>query len=225
MAAAATYTAYPTAAEALNLFTVLGFSLPSGMTSGELDYYRYAAIDELENITGYRPFLAGASATYKFDPPGPNYRGRMLGGGRKLLLSQPFATITALSVGVTATDAGTALTADTDYWKLPANASAKNQPITEIVFSTLQWGIVNSVRITGKPGYSENIPAEVWEAVRRLTASRIAMGLREKLSQSPVEGKLGDESIRFSIELLQKAGETWSSEAKAAIMSYTFMHP
>ena len=93
------------------------------------------------------------------------------------------------------------------------------------MFSTLQWGIVNSVRITGKPGYSENIPAEVWEAVRRLTASRIAMGLREKLSQSPVEGKLGDESIRFSIELLQKAGETWSSEAKAILMRYRFMHP
>lgn len=222
MPAAATYSAYPTSAECLALFTEVGITLPSGLGANQLDYYRYEAIDEFESETGYEPFLADSSTSQlRFDPPGVNQRGRVKGGAKRLLLNNAFATITEVLVGVTTDFAGTALTVDVDYRTLPLNSAALLQPITEIEFFTTQWGEPGSIRITGKRGYWTSIRAEIWGAIRKLTCARASQGLREKFSQGYVEMKLGDEAVRRSIELLQKFGDTWLKSAYEVIQHNT----
>lgn len=217
MPAAATYTAYPTKAECLALFTEVGITLPTGLGADQLEYYRFAAIDDFE-IQTQRPFLADASATQLlFDPPGPNDRWIVKGGSKRLMLGCSFATITEVRVGVTADDTGTVLTEGVDYRTLPLNSAALLQPITEIEFFITQFGEAGSIRITGRRGYWTSIRANVWQAIRELTCAKAAIGLREQFSQGYMEMKLGDEGARRSIELLQKYGDSWLKSAKSVI--------
>lgn len=218
---AANYTGYPNEEDVTALLEGSGFTVPSGL---DVLPYVYAAIDEFESETGYRPFLAGASATYLFDPPGPNFRTNERGGGRRLLLNQAFATISAVRVGVTSDSAGTLLTENTDYYLRPANHAANKIPITEITFVAAQWGPPGSITVVGTPGYFTTIRAEVWNAIRDLAGARYAQALKEGTAYgNPVEIKEGDVSERYSLELLTKLGDTWRARASRTIIKHRFI--
>lgn len=218
---AANYSNYPTEDDVTALLEGSGFTVPAGL---DVLPYVYAAIDEFESETGYRPFLAGSSATYSFDPPGPNFLTNDRGGGRRLILNQGFATITAVRVGVTTDSTGTLLTENTDYYLMPANHAANKLPITSIVFVSPQWGPTNSITVTGTPGYFTTIRPEVFNAIRDLAGSLYAKALKEGTAYTdPVEIKEGDVSERRSIELLGKLGDTWRASANRTILRHRFI--
>lgn len=133
-----------------------------------LDQRIREAVAEWERATGYQPFLAAGAATERpFDPPGPpSSAGLTRGGGRVLDLAAGLATFTSLVVGVTATTpAGTALTRNTDFWLYPLDAEAEGRPWDRVEFASLQTGAPNSVRITGRWGWSTTVPDDAWGAI------------------------------------------------------------
>jgi hypothetical protein len=182
------------------------------------------AIDTWERETGYKPFLQGASASYFYDPPGPDFRGEARGGGRILELGRGFTAITAVACQITPTDStGVAKTVLTDYNLLPYNALADNNPYTAIEFKYPVWGLPRSLKVTGTPGYSANIPDSAYRAMIKLAGAGALKTLREGLSQDAVEWAEGDVRERSSIELLQKLGNTWAAEARRAMRRFTLM--
>lgn len=214
------YSSYPGLSDVQLLLSSSGISLPA---TYDASYEMYGAISEWETATNCVPFLAGASATYKFDPPGPNWNNYTLGGGRRLLLPKPFATITAVKIGVTPDYAGQTLTENTDFWLLPANHAAEKRPITEIRFAVAVRGPQNSIEVTGTPGYYTTINAEVWNAIRCLAAARICKSLRESFAVDANEWSEGDVSEKLDANLLKTAGDGWLATAQRAMAKYRYI--
>ena len=212
---------YPTGAEVQCFVEQSGLVLPDHF---DPNLYTDEAIALWEEETGYKPFKQGSSATYSYDPPGPDFKGEVRGGGKLLFLGRGFTTITAVKTGVTYNDAtGTTLVATRDYRLLPYNYSADKVPITAIEFVSVPWGEPMSIRVTGTPGYSSELSDAVYAAIIKLAASRIAMAIREGIAGDVIEWAEDDVRERMSIELIQKLGTTWSSEARRAIARYTLI--
>ncbi len=182
------------------------------------------SIDVWERETGYRPFLQGASTSIYYDPPGPNFKGESRGGGRILELGRGFTAITAVAVQITPTDsAGAVKTVLTDFNLLPYNAVADKAPYTAIEFKYPIWGLPRSVKVTGTPGYSSELPPSVYRAIIKLAGSEVLKTIKEGISQDNVEFKEADITERNSIELIQKLGNTWESEARRVLTRFTLM--
>lgn len=222
----ATYAEYPTAQEVLDLFTAAGLTLPSGMDETAVDPFLYAAISEWEDLTRYHPFLEGASASFYYDPPGPNRKGENRGGGRTLLLDRGFTAITSIYTDVEADGTGgTLLVVGDDYRIEPYNAGANAEPYTRITFTAVQWGSPMSVKVTGTPGYTADLSAEVWNAIRMLAASNVCQALKEGRAGKAIEWSDGDgTSERKSIELLGQWGATWGKSARLTAKRHTLLN-
>lgn len=218
-----TYDAYPTATEVLALLTGVGISTTLDATA--LAPFIQGAIDAWEEDTGYLPFLEGESADFYYDPPGPNRRGESRGGGRQLCLDRGFTRIDQIHVGITTTDlTGQLLTLDSDYRFIPYNALAQLRPITRIEFTYPQWGAPRSIKVTGNPGYSAALKAEVWQAIREDAAGRVCEGLREGRGGRAVEWTDGEGvHERKSIELLEQWGSTWRRRSLDVRRHYTLL--
>lgn len=214
------YTAYPSQAAVEALVTGAGLTLPTDTTYAPA--YIQAAIDEWESVTvGGRNFLAAASASFRYDPPGPNWIGENRGGGRRLLLDRPFTTISAVAVGVSDADlVGQVQTSDLDYRPWPYNASADHQPITCVEFTYAVWGAPKSVMVTGTPGYTAVLKAEVWNAIRMLAASNYVLALREGAMGAPVEQREADVMERKDEDLIALWGMAWSKQARDVMRRY-----
>lgn len=218
----ATYSAYPAATAVSAYVAGAGVSVPTGFTSAMFDTHAYAAVNEWERLTDYRPFLAAmAAVSLYFDPPGPNRTTELRGGYQRLVLDRGFTVISEVRSGITVDDtAGTVLTAGTDYRLWPVNAPSDSQPYTCIDFIAVQRGEPNSVKVTGTAGYSATINAEVYQAVLELAAGHAMASLAQGIGSGAVEWDEGDVSERRSIELVQKLGEQWRTKARTTAMQY-----
>lgn len=143
-------TTWITPSELTDYLTGLGVTtIPTGIDlQDEID----GAVAMLEDVMGFAPALAGASATYNFDPP----RSFHLDIGF-------FQSVTAVLV-----DAAT-LTSGVDYWPNPYNSL----PYRRIQFSTRQYGLPKTISVTGIKGRFSDIPLNVWNAVRDYAASGV----------------------------------------------------
>jgi hypothetical protein len=150
-------------------------------------------------------------------------RGENRGGGRILQVRGGYVSITSIRTGITPSDAtGTLLVLNTDFRLLPYDAALNNRPYTSIELTYPLWGAPRSVKITGKRGYSVEMNAEVWNAIRMLAASMYLEALKEGKGGKLVEWTDGDGvHERRSIELIQKWGSTWSTRAKDILKRYT----
>lgn len=134
-----------------------------------------AAKDAFEHFTGWRPFLADASATtWYFDSSEINGDLSFDGG---------FVTVTGVTIG------GTLQTLNTNYTLEPRNAPNLGQPYTRLNLRTggYGWGTgayygtaPNSIAVTGRRGYCTTIPGDAWQAVQEY-ASVILLASIENL--------------------------------------------
>lgn len=218
----ATYTAYPQATDVSAFVDAAGVSIPTGFGVTQFEQVASAAVNEWERLTGYRPFLATtATASFYYDPPGPNDRGESRGGARRLILDRGFTTVSEVRNGITTTDtAGTVLTAGTDYRLWPKNAPQDSQPYTCIDFVGVQYGEPDSIKVTGTAGYATAINAEVYQAVLEIAAGDIMSAVMQGISTDPAEWKEGDVSERNSVELVQKLGEQWRNKGRSTALRY-----
>lgn len=156
---------YPTTAEVSTVLSEQGITPPS-----TLDKIVNAAIADFEAQSGYAPFLgATAAADWTFDPPSkiPGFILDLEGG---------FWDVDAIVIGETT------LTTD-DYDLLPLNAASESRGWNEIRFLFHPGFTPASVVITGKRGYAEELPDDVYEAIlgeilRRATLKASAGGER-----------------------------------------------
>lgn len=179
-------TAWPTNTNLTDALSGVGVSIPSGYTAADLIA---AAIAEFQAAIGYTWLPDGSDQTLYFDPPNSNF-----------LNLKPYSSITSVKTGRTATDAGTALTVNQDYWVFPLNAIADGKPITGITFETMQCGDPASIVVIGKRGFNADIPESVWFAVlNKAVANVMALnisgeGMASEIQQGLVKVKFGDEA-------------------------------
>lgn len=138
--------AYPTLAELTARMEAEGLTVPSNAQNRI-----YAAIERWEGLTGFKPFLGATSATARtFDPPSTNEYLNFDGG---------FWAITSVVCD------GDTLTETDDYDLLPLNAAADDRPWTALRFRRHMGSKLASIVVTGKRGYAEELPYEVYEAI------------------------------------------------------------
>jgi len=176
---------------ALTSFTVPG-SIP---TQSRVD----AAIAEWEGLTGWKPFL-GATQTRKFDPPAT---------GTVLRLDAGLVAVTTLSI------AGTAQTADTDYWLIGNTA-----PYQGIKFARTVYGLPKTISIAGTWGYGSSVPDDAWQSVLYLAAEQCAIALREEAGSVPIDWKEDDVSEKPVKDLLEAMGKGWREYAERSAKRY-----
>ncbi len=217
------YTAYPDGNDVIELLK----SAEIDACGMDLSVYADDAVAIWEQETGYKPFFqtSEADVDFYFDPPGPNRRHETRGGAKLLELARGFVSIASVTVGITPDDAvGEELTAGDDYRLLPYNAVADSVPYTAIEFTVNRWGPPRSIKVSGLPGYcATEIPADAWNAIRKLAASLASTAIKEGLSQGMIEFSEDDVKERYSIELIAKFGSTWNNEARRVMRRYTLM--
>lgn len=154
-------------------------------SDADITPYLNSAIAEWEDRTGWKPFLEGASADWRFDPP--EY-------GRTLELRTGFTLISAVRTGITVSNAtGSLLVVEQDYFLKPYDAASRFQPITEIEFLVSPGTYPKSIKVTGKKGYHTQIDDAAWEAVLSKAVINAVEGLTENagdidmIQQGPVK--------------------------------------
>jgi hypothetical protein len=157
------------------------------------DMYAQAAIELVEELTGFRPFLAYGSTTRLYDPP------RMVRGESYLLdLQTGFVEVSSVEVGLS-NGTGYSLMRDSDYWLLPENAASRNRPYTWLRVATSPYGNPQSVRVTGVVGAVRAIPASIYHAALMYacalaTESRTPTTGLARVRQGPVEFEYRDDA-------------------------------
>lgn len=215
------YSAYPNALDLSKFLNLSGITVDQ---SFDLSSYAKEASKSWEEETRYRPFLAGSSQVMFYDPPGPNKKGLIRGGGTDIHLDRGFVSIAEVRTGLSSTDTvGTVRVESVDYDLLPYNASVDSIPYTTIHLKFALWGPTRSVRITGVPGFAVQIPDDAWSAIRKRGAAGVARAIKEGLAGSDIEAKEGDESSGFSETLLVHLGDTWARESRMTQKRYTLM--
>lgn len=219
------HTAYPTGTEVGAFIESLGIltgeelaALSTGTTLADL---AEAARDAWEADTGWRPFLKDvADVSRRFDPPGPNRRGLTRGGANLLTLEAGLLDVTTIVTGYANTDAGNAVLVEDDYFLGPANAGVDGRPYTAIDLLRAGWGAPQSLRITGKWGYSSVIPADAWEAIKRQAASQGFSEVLMQLTGGMVNWHEADIVEQYDVKFLVGQQEAWERQWMRAVNRY-----
>jgi hypothetical protein len=170
----------------------------------DLDTYIQEAITAWENATGYSPFLVDPTdVTKRFDPPGPTIRGtrygyRARGGERYVDFNQGLVSLTSVVTGVDSVSAGTTRTLNTDFYLYPPNAATEERPYQRLEFVLPVWGSQQSIRVTGKWGYTAILPDDVWQVILMRAMYMLTPSLAIALSGGLYEIKRLNYTLRYA---------------------------
>lgn len=219
------HTAYPTAAQINAYLLALGLFEADDLAA-LTDAVDLASIAEAvqaawEADTGWKPFLRDSSdVSRRIDPPGPNRRGLSRGAEQRLELESGLLAVTSFVSGYSATDGGSALTLEEDYYLYPANAGLDMRPWTAIDFPGYQWGLPQSLRITGRWGYAAQIPADAWQAMLRQGALLLISELSLNATGGVEAWTWADRQERFDTKAWEGYAERWQSQWRQAVRRY-----
>lgn len=193
------YTAWPTNAELLAEINRLGIGLPSDST--DVSNYVDQAVRLITPVLGY-PFIEQVSGDTLFDAPYSDY----------LFFRSWYSAVTAVAIGVTEDNpTGTVLDIGKDCF-LDKNLYGVSRGVR---FNYPIVGPQQSIKITGTAGYSDEIPADLWQAVLDYAAALVNQkgmafgGSVKRLKQADAE-----------IEFLGSSNpEEWLKERKKALMA------
>lgn len=197
-------TAWPVA---LDVTAVLPASIPSTAAQSYID----GIVADVEDRTGYNPFLADSDESFRlFFPPDPR-------SGRTLLdLKGGVISVSSVVVDYYPDNpsSGTELIAGTEYNLLPQGNADHGKPYNQILFGRngpdfqgyygygqsydFRYFSSNpSIKVTGVWGFGLNVPADLWNAVRDLAA---AMCVRQAQRATGQVQKLrqGERQIEFA---------------------------
>jgi len=185
------------------------------------------AIEEWEKDTGYIPFLADdADVTIYYNPRAVDYpmgRAPMLdfasNGGPGGIVS-----VTSLTVGVTSTSTGTALTQNTHFSLRPRNAALNKQPYTYLEFlygaytglGTLgSYG--DSIVLVGKRGFWTQISEMAWNGILCKAAELMTPVLAKKITDGIIEWQDDDVRVKMGADSLSAHRDTWCAQYAGAV--------
>jgi hypothetical protein len=219
------HSAYPTGDEIGAYLESLGIlteeALAALSTGTTLDDLAAAAQAAWEADTGWRPFLRDASpVSRRFTPPGPNMRGLTRGGRNLLDLEAGLLEVTGFVTGYAADDTGDAVVVEDDYYLGPANAGVDGRPYTSVDLVFTGWGLPQSIRITGYWGYSQYIPADAWEAIKRYGVLLAYSEITLSLTGGMVGWSEADIKEQYDLTPLEKHREAWDRQWQRAVNRY-----
>jgi hypothetical protein len=220
------YTQYPMGFDVQELLSTTGLTLATNL---DFDGVAAAAAADWDTATQWFPYLAaGEPATRWYDPPGAGPEaGRTTSyrGGRILSLETGIVSMAydGLSIGALKPidgtpqqgGAGTVLTMNLHYFLRPQNAVAKGLAYTEIEFLTPIRGLPQSIAVTATFGRVTVMPANVWKAIQRYAAAKLAPELGLTISGGVATFKEGDEETKFNPDTLGATMLTWEADFKA----------
>jgi len=165
-----TYAAYPDGGDVQMLTDAAGITLTAAQ-AGLLDGYAAAAAAMWEDLTGQHPFLAAAEDSVRRQdaPVSPD---------GLLWLDRPLAALTSVSYQPAGNPSGTLVAADA-YLAIPVNAEDDLVPYHGLLFRGHRWGAPlgywyrGSLYVTGRWGYTTELPANVWEGIRSQAALKL----------------------------------------------------
>lgn len=220
--------ANPTAAELITHITNSGLTPPGTPEAGLLIN---DALAWWSRETGYPVFLATAldtPVTKYYDPPGPRqpHLQSRRGGSQTLRLFTGFISISEVRTAVTTDDAvGVLQVAGTDYDLLPyeARETAVDEPYTTIKFRRILWGAPKSISVKGVQGYCTTMKADVSRAILNYASYLFATSELQGIAGSYIRVKDDKAELGQSIELLQKLGSPWLSQANRVMLKHKLM--
>lgn len=148
---------WPDSTAVESYLTSLGITAPDGF---DFDTEVEAVVAEVSSLTGWDPFLQTASSSsVSLDPP-LSFVGSPMKPNNGVTIPLPKGLLVCDSVVVN----GRTLVQGTDYWLMPA------APWRFIRLAFPFFSKPQTVVVTGKWGYSDWIPADLYRAVRDLAA-------------------------------------------------------
>lgn len=193
-----------------------GLTLPAGI---DFDEAAEEAVAWVEELSGYRPLEAGVADVSRYDPPGPKPApGRsVLGGSQILQFDGGYVSVDEIRIHATSDTDGDVLTLGEDYDLEPRYGPRDGACYKRVRFRYPIRGLPGSIAIEGRRGYCETLPAWLKGALIAYAAHEVATQIREGMLTDIVEVKVSDGAERKSIELIQRLGEAWHSEATRKI--------
>jgi len=156
-------------------------------------------VNDFQLKTGRIPFLMDAAYSPRtFDPPD--------GRDRRLTLDIQSVDVQSVTINVTPTSAGTALTALKDYILEDVNAPAKGRPYEQIRLLVDPGSRMQSVVVVAKWGFGPNIPLDAWLGVMRQAAGKAAIqtlglsGPLKMVQQGSVQRQYGIRGARTVLD-------------------------
>lgn len=224
----ATYSAYPTQAQLIGYLRGSGILPKDGEEPSEAEGLMYqlaidAAIEEWEDGTGYKPFLADATATERRIHAGrwnPSAEWSLSGG-----IVPGTVTLVRLYPDLDP-DTTTPETLDADqYAFFPVDASNRSVPYTRLRLPLRPR--TGYIAITARWGYGDTLPADAFQAVLFLATLSLADPARnlmlssgggpiEEIERSELRVKFGNSSSDR-----QRMMDGWQTAAKKAMRGYS----
>lgn len=218
------YPAFPTDDQIQAFALNAGILLPVINYVPTFDFTGYGALaqTEFQSRTGRIPFLKDAvDMSRVYDPPGPSSKLETTyykGGEKVLELDAGLLSCTSIYLGVTPDNTGTAMDLQRQLRLMPANSPAMGLPYEWVEFYFPVYGAPSSVVITGRFGYSAELPDDAYAACLRLGASIAATDILEGIFSTPGTFKEGDETtIQDSYD---KLGQAWGRFSDRVIDRY-----
>lgn len=155
--------AYPTDADVVS-------AMPDGVTPpAHAAKILLGVIGDFERRTGYVPFLGATGVTTRtYDPP---FDRRAEGTGYLLDLEGGFWDVDTIELN------DSALTITTDFILLPLNAAALSRGWDKVQLLAHPGFEPSSIDVTGKQGYAEELPDDIWTAILEETVGRCLRAL------------------------------------------------
>jgi hypothetical protein len=144
------------------------------------------ATDDLENDSGFKPFLStGVAAPRRFTPDGPQQRSytspgasALVGGSKILFLEAGLLELESLKVD------GREYSLYDDFFLKPDNADAEGKPFTQVDFVQGVRSKPQGIVIVGVWGFCRELPQTVWEGHRCKAALHLAPLIASNLRQT-----------------------------------------
>lgn len=167
------------------------------------------AVAEFSRLTGYSPFLTEGTASNVVYTPATTT-------GYCFALPYGYTEITGIYVGGISDDDGTLLTADTDYYLMPEAGT----PYEVIYFKSIQSP--GRIRVTGKRGFSTEIPSDAWMAVLQKAAYAFALNAEIASTTGPGGTVSSIKQGAVTINYAQPAGGTTGEGNQASAFRMNF---
>lgn len=183
-----------------------------------------SAMQEFENVTGWRPFLAGQQDTtryfnearmvggsggYGVDTGFYNFGFNNFQGGQwDVDLQGGLLSCSAVQIGTTSYSLAAP---NPQAYFLPDNALARNRPFETLRFCVPPVGATgaNQIAITGRWGFCQNLPPDVWNAVLGYAAREVAPGIAIARTGEAASYTLIDIKVQQKQDLYEKAMAQW----------------
>lgn len=190
---------WPQASDVQDLLSSGGWeSVPSSL---DIDSVILGVVDEFENQTGWLPFLANSlDSDLKFDLQ-----------STRLDLPVPCVEISQISSD------GNVLVEGQDYWM-----SGLNGQIRWIRFAFVPVALPYSLVVTGRPGFGDEIPDRVWQAVLKESAARVWTSVITKADTNRIPNEVRQDTVMYKFDHSKSDDprENWQREFADCVAEY-----